>query len=70
MASNTPLEVSDFPSDNIIYLSNAKENQEQNKKKTFGSNVCSLLNDQFFINTTMGEFAKRKINNGNFFFER
>ena len=63
MASNTPLEVSDFPSDNIIYLSNAKENQEQNKKKTFGSNVCSLLNDQFFINTTMGEFAKRKINN-------
>ena len=61
IASNTPLELSDIPSSNIIYLQDGKTIKNQNNIVTFGSNVCSLMKNQFFINTTMGAFAKRKI---------
>lgn len=61
IANNTPLELSDIPSSNIIYLQDGKTIKNQNNIVTFGSNVCSLMKNQFFINTTMGAFAKRKI---------
>lgn len=61
IASNTPLELSDIPSSNIIYLQDGKTIKNQNNMETFGSNVCSLMKNQFFINTTMGAFAKKKI---------
>lgn len=61
LASNTPLELSDIPSSNIIYLQDGKTIKNQNNIVTFGSNICSLMKNQFFINTTMGAFAKRKI---------
>ena len=61
IASNTPLELSDIPSSNIIYLQDGKTIKNHNNLKTFGSNVCSLMKNQFFINTTMGAFAKKKI---------
>lgn len=61
LASNTPLELSDFPSSSIIYLEDGHASKSQNDIETFGSNVCRLLKNQFYINTTMGAFAKRKI---------
>lgn len=61
MTSNTPLELSDFPSSNIIYLEHGKIIEENNEIESFGSNVCSLLKNSFYINSTMGRFAKKKI---------
>ena len=62
IASNTPLELSDIPAENIVYLKDGKAVKNQNEIATFGSNVCSLLKNQFYINATMGSFAKNKIN--------
>jgi len=62
LTSNTPLELSDFPSANIIYLENGGVNTNQNEINTFGSNVCSLLKNNFYIDSAMGTFARNKIN--------
>ena len=62
IASNTPLELSDIPAENIVYLKDGKAVKNQNEIVTFGSNVCSLLKNQCYINATMGSFAKNKIN--------
>lgn len=62
IASNTPLELSDIPAENIVYLKDGEAVKNQNEIATFGSNVCSLLKNQFYINATMGSFAKNKIN--------
>ena len=61
LTSNTPLELSDFPSSNIIYLQHGKVIEENNAVESFGSNVCSLLKNNFYIDSTMGKFAKKKI---------
>lgn len=58
---NTPLELSDLPASNICYLENGKLLKENNEMPTFGSNVCNLLKNNFYINSTMGTFAKKKI---------
>lgn len=58
---NTPLELSDLPASNICYLENGKVLRENNEMPTFGSNVCNLLKNNFYINSTMGTFAKKKI---------
>lgn len=61
LTSNTPLEISDFPASNIIYLDKGKINEQQNQINTFGNNVCNLLKNSFYIDSTMGAFAKSKI---------
>lgn len=61
MTSNTPLEISDFPASNITYLSDGSVKTKYNEISSFGSNVCNLLKNNFYINSTMGEFAKKKI---------
>lgn len=62
LTSNTPLEISDFPASNIIYLDNGRVNTRQNNINTFGNNVCSLMKNNFYIDSTMGSFARKKIN--------
>lgn len=71
MTSNTPFLLSDLPRENILLL-----NKEFDKdlgryitkvdnnliSKTFGQNIHTLLKDTFFLETTIGEFAKEKIN--------
>lgn len=59
LTSNTPLEISDIPSDNITYLENGC--LSNNTSLTFGANVCKLIKNNFFINSSMGTFAKQKI---------
>ncbi len=61
LTSNTPLELSDFPVSNIVYLSDGRVCEEQNEIETFGGNIGSLLKNRFYINSFMGKFAKRKI---------
>lgn len=61
ITSNTPLELSDFPSENITYIEQGKVSFEQNTVKTFGNNVCNLLKNNFYVNSTMGAFSKEKI---------
>lgn len=61
LTSNTPLEISDFPASNIIYLDNGRVNTRQNNINTFGNNVCSLMKNNFYIDSTMGSFARKKL---------
>lgn len=61
ITSNTPLELSDFPSENVTYIEQGKVFTEQNTVETFGNNVCNLLKNSFYVNSTMGAFAKEKI---------
>lgn len=53
ITSHSPLILSDFPRQNIIYMNNLNgksiaENKE-NHKQTFGANIYTLLNDTFFL---------------------
>ena len=61
LTSNTPLELSDFPVSNIIYLGDGAVYEGQKEIETFGSNIGSLLKNRFYIHSFMGTFAKRKI---------
>ena len=60
--SHSPFILSDIPSTNILFLSK-QENSEQHyeKVKTFGANIHELLIDGFFMNFTIGDFSKGKI---------
>lgn len=68
VTTHSPILLSDFPSDSILYLERDKETAgkvfyRQKEKKTFGSNVHSLYLDSFFLEEgTMGAFAEQKIN--------
>lgn len=62
IATNTPLEITDIPAQSIIYLKERKVISLPSTAQCFAGNVCSLLKDNFYISTTMGDFAKSKIN--------
>lgn len=66
MASNSPMLISDLPSTNVVFL---RKNTEGNViaddieiEQTFGANIHTLFRDSFFLESTIGEFAKQKIN--------
>ena len=58
--------LSDFPSNNVLYLweNGGKNYAEKRAIRTFGNNIHTLFMDSFFLNEagTMGSFAERKIN--------
>lgn len=66
ITSHSPLIISDFPQQNIIYLNKHKGktfiSESKYHKQSFGANLYTLLNDAFFLeNGTVGEFAKSEI---------
>jgi Predicted ATP-binding protein involved in virulence len=66
LTSHSPLILSDFPRENIIYMNkhNGKTVVEDNNKhkQTFGANIYTLIEDTFFLeNGAVGEFARTKI---------
>ncbi len=68
LTTHSPFLISDLPRQNIIFLDkdengNCKVVDGLNeKKKTFGANIHTLLSDSFFMEDgLMGEFAKSKI---------
>ena len=65
--THSPFILSDIPKQNVLFL----EVDEESKKalpsiyrgdNTFGENIHQMLTDGFFIENTVGEFAKSKIN--------
>lgn len=69
ITTHDPLTLSDFPNNNIIYLSNNQNRTEildydskYRPTKTFGANISDLLAESFFVNDGLiGDFAKEKI---------
>ncbi|QLY81238.1 AAA family ATPase [Clostridium intestinale] len=70
ITSNTPFLISDLPSDNVILLEKVKLMDSKNFQvkicentlsKTFGQNIHTLLKKSFFMETTFGEFSRKKI---------
>jgi hypothetical protein len=60
ITSNSPFIISDLPSENVMFLPDGLQEKEV---LTFGSNIHTLLRNGFFMENTIGEFAKNKINN-------
>ena len=65
LTTHSPYVLSDLAQDNIIKLENEDNICKMKKitKKTFASNMQCLLNDSFFLNNNIGEFAEWKIRN-------
>lgn len=67
ITSHSPIIVSDFPNNNIIFLSRTKEGNCFVKNSidignTFGANIHALYRNSFFLKgMPIGEFAKEKI---------
>ena len=64
ISTHSPFMLSDIYSDNVIYLNKEKDNtivSKQLDKKTFSSNIHKLLSDSFFMDSTMGEYARKKV---------
>lgn len=69
--THSPITLSDMPKQSVVQLQ--REVNEENietgniivdfsQKDTFGANIFDLYNDSFFLEDTMGEFARTKIN--------
>lgn len=67
ITSNTPFLISDLARENIIFLKNTNDNSTRHNnfelEQTFGANIHTLFKNSFFMESTMGEFAKNEINN-------
>ncbi len=70
ISTHSPFMVSDVPSNNLILLeSTLNENNEKrcivkrrkNIGKTFANNIHTILSNEFFIKSTIGEFSRTKI---------
>lgn len=67
LTTHSPIMLSDFPRDNVIYLDKMNDfcNQDFRRNiKTFGNNIHTLFLDSFFLSDegTVGAFAEEKIN--------
>lgn len=70
LATHSPLILSDIPKENIIYLKNTFRDVLINKcivdeskkhKETLGRDVYTLLDDAFYLEQPMGDYAKQRI---------
>ena len=59
LTTHSPFLLSDIPADHVLYMT---DDEELPEGRTFGANIYDLLNQQFFMGNTIGEFAARKIN--------
>ncbi len=69
LASHSPIIISDFPKNNIIFLDKNENDgackvvDSISRDNTFGANIHTLYRNSFFIDgLPIGEFAKKKIN--------
>jgi hypothetical protein len=60
MTSNAPYMLSDMPNNCVVPMKGGVVTEVLGA--TFGTNIHTLLKNQFFMETTIGEFAKQKIN--------
>lgn len=64
ISTHSPFILSDIHSNNILYLEKDSTGYCRPVKRminTFGANIHTLLKDGFFMSSTMGEFATKKI---------
>ena len=61
IATHSPFILSDIPRDNILCLECGVNKSEAIERETFAANVYDLLNNQFFLDKFVGEFAYEKI---------
>lgn len=64
--THSPFMLSDIPKEDILYLSkddNGKLYVDNADVNTFGGNIHMLLKHSFFMNSTIGEFANKRIKN-------
>ena len=66
LATHSPLMLSDFPDASSIYLKRGADGlvrcENSGNTSTFAQNLYFILRDGFFLNDSIGEFAKNKIN--------
>lgn len=58
--THSPFILSDIPSSNVMYLEKGK--QIDVATETFGQNISDILNQNFFLQSFVGELSKRMIN--------
>lgn len=56
IVTHSPFILSDIPETNILFLGKSEG------KKTFGANIYDLLKSSFFMEYSLGDFAKMKVN--------
>lgn len=61
IVTHSPFILSDIPEDNIMFLKKGKQENDKIDLITFGANIHELLRHGFFMNGTMGDYAKKKI---------
>jgi hypothetical protein len=65
LTTHSPLVLSDIPKQNTIYLKPVEGIfnivNSNTRPQTFGANFHTLLNDAFFLSSTMGSYAYSKI---------
>ncbi|OAV64674.1 putative ATP-binding protein involved in virulence [Bacteroidales bacterium Barb6] len=61
LSIHSPFILSDIPKCNVLFLKEGQQCDEM-QEDTFGANIYNLLQNAFFLNGTIGEFAKQKIN--------
>ena len=62
-ATHTPFIISNMPKENVIILEaeNGVIESKECEIETFGANIFDLYKDTFFIESSFGEFARKKI---------
>lgn len=62
LSTHSPFILSDIPSSDVIMLKDGTQDQN-NKKQVFGATVYDILNQNFFMEQFIGDFAVSKIMN-------
>ena len=70
ITTHSPFIISDLPKENVIVLEKCQETGDciiksdgfDDIEQTFASNIHTLFSKSFFMETTVGEFAKNEIN--------
>jgi predicted ATPase len=69
LATNVPFLIADIPTQNVIYLERKHSDELEEKvttnleifTQTFAANIHSLLMNNFFMDSTIGQFSEKKI---------
>lgn len=59
--THSPFILSDIPNNNLLKLKKGNSTSIKKTEKTFGANIHELLSHSFFMESTTGEFAIRKV---------
>jgi predicted ATP-binding protein involved in virulence len=61
LATHSPFVLSDIPASNILCLEDGKAIEPKQKISSFCANVYDILNNQFFMDRFVGDFANNKL---------